>query len=285
MDNKNLNTQSYEEKFSNLYAQLCRISNAMDKRINMSFEMKQKLDKSPTLKDIDDNIKNEVWWELAIRLQLEKHILIDNSFSVISDALNKYDLNGKIYPCSFCGGNKKITCNVCQGSGVSNPQTRETCNACKGQGNFVCKMCGGSGKAVDHELSLRYKAIVMTRNSAQDVCGTLYQVNGVAPPNSPSSSSQAQDMLIGLYQGIYDGIHNGDMERDEALEALKQSITQAGKLQGASEKDIDDFFQGYFEYEKARRDAEAGGKGVGDSNVKGEPVVESDKAGSDANRK
>jgi len=257
MDNKNLTSQSYEDKFGSLYITLCRVVNSMNKRMNLSYEVKIKMDSSSELKDIDDNIKNEVWWEMAMRLQLEKHILIDNSLSTISDALNKYDNNGNRYNCPFCGGNGKVTCTSCQGGGVANPQTQEPCNACRGQGNLLCKMCGGSGKAVDHELSLRYKSIVMTSNASRDICGTIVNAFGGGAPGA--GQQEMEKMLMGLYESIYSGVKSGSMDRDEAMTALRDSLGKAAKIYGATDDDVEKFIDGYNEYEKSR-DAESDGK-------------------------
>lgn len=260
MDDKNIKTVDWSKTFGLTYERLLRIKNSMRKRMDLSYHIKEEVDSK--VKDVDDSVKGEVWWELAARMALESHMLIDNEFSVLSDVLNKYTAEGLIVPCTICGGNKGVTCNTCKGTGKANEQTMEPCRACGAKGIVRCNMCGGSGKAVDHLLSLRYKNIAMIGTVSREV-SNLASMN-LAQPGQVVGGDEMPDginqLLEQMYTGLYQAVESGELTREDAMTQLKTALGPAAKAYGGGEEEVEKFMKGYEDFEARMNELGAEGE-------------------------
>lgn len=91
-DNKSLKGEQYKKKFTAVYTDALDKVSKMNKKIQLCYDIKNELNEGQ-FSGVDEEVKQEVWFEMSARFALEKHKIMDKLFGELSNVL---ETNGKI---------------------------------------------------------------------------------------------------------------------------------------------------------------------------------------------
>jgi len=186
-EEKNTRSELFKENYGRAYGEALKQVDLLNKRFIMAMQVMDTVDAK--MGDIDQQTKEIVRYEMAVRFGLEKHKVLDIEFSQISSVLDKKGSNGKAIPCPDCSDGKV--------------------------GEHRCKSCGGVGKMVSHDLSLSYKLLY----GIGDLTRIMQMQGGVG--GDVGGPGDVMEMA-------YEQMMNSGLEGEDAKEALGLVASQLG---------------------------------------------------------
>ena len=214
-DEKSSKMEAWKTKFQASYKDLVKQTNIINKKMMLANQAMNDSDKDPELK-VDQQIKDNVRYEMMVRFSMEKHMVSDMMFALSSPLLDKKGDNGEPLKCPKCRGEGEIS-------------------------GERCRTCGGTGKVIDHQMSLNYKML----SAIGDLNRNIYDMTHAAP----MGVEKANETIMFAYEQLY----NAGLFGKEAEDSLR-TVSKGMNIQ---EEDFKMFVSGYEDFVKNKRAQEA----------------------------
>ncbi len=182
VDNKT-RSEEFKERYGDAYGESLKQIDLLNKRFAMALNVMDEVDAKMA---VDQQTKEAVRYEMAVRFGLEKHKAMDIGFSQISSVLDRRGKDGRTIQCPDCKDGKV-------------DERR-------------CKSCGGIGKMINHNLSLDYKMLY-----------GIGDLTRLVQAQSAGAGGNMEDVVKMSYEQMMKSGLEGD-EAKEALGMVAQQL-------------------------------------------------------------